>query len=254
MQFKDKVVIVTGASSGIGREVALAFSRKGARVVVNGRDRDRIDAVVTEIRANGNVAVGVPANVSKKNDAAGLVESALDAFGQIDVLVNNAGGSRGSRSVADLLEDDWDQVVADNLKSVFLCSQAALPALKRQKSGKIVNVASQAGRAQSVLAGPHYAAAKAGVIGFTKQLAKELAEFGINVNAVAPGIVRSGPRVEAMWDSFSPEFQARFISDIPLGRLGENHEVASAVLFLASDGASYLVGATLDVNGGRWMI
>jgi len=156
--------------------------------------------------------------------------------------------------VEGLDEDDWDRVINNNLKSVFLCSQAVIPTMKQQKSGKIVNISSQAGRALTILAGPHYSAAKAGVIAFTKQLAFELAGHGINVNGVAPGIIRSGPRIDATWESFPPERRQRFLEDIPLGRLGENREIVSAVLFLASDDSSYFVGATLDANGGRWML
>ena len=254
MSFEDRVVLVTGASAGIGRDIAHAFAEKGAKVVVNGRDPGRVEAVAAEIRDKGRSAIGVAANVSQKDQVAALVGRTLEAFGGVDILVNNAGGSSGSRTVEELAEEDWDQVIDNNLKSTFLVSQAVLPVLKRQASGRIINIASQAGRAQTVLAGPHYAAAKAGVIGFTRQLAKELAGVNVTVNAVAPGIVRSGPRLDALWNSFSPQDQERFLDDIPLKRRGENKEIVAAVLFLASEEASYFVGATLDVNGGRWMI
>jgi len=254
MPFTGKIALVTGASSGIGREIALAFARQGAKVVVNGRDHDRVEAVAADIRDLGREAVGIPADVTVKAQVTALVAGTVSAFGRIDVLVNNAGGSSGARTVADLAEEDWDGVIATNLKSVFLVSQAVLPILKDQRSGKIVNISSQAGRALTVLAGPHYSAAKAGVQAFTRQLAREAAPFGINVNAVAPGIIRSGPRLGAIWDTFPPERQARFLEDIPAGRLGDNADIASAVLFLASDGGAYLIGATLDVNGGRWML
>jgi 3-oxoacyl-[acyl-carrier protein] reductase len=254
MVFDGKVVVVTGASAGIGRDIALAFAGKGATVVVNGRNPARVEAVAGEIRDTGRRALGVAANVAQKDQVSGLIGRTIDQFGRIDILVNNAGGSSGSRRVEDLSEEDWDTVVDNNLKSVFLVSQAALPHLKRQGSGRIINISSQAGRAQTILAGPHYAAAKAGVIAFTRQLARELAESGITVNAVAPGIINSGPRLDSLWTSFSPEDRERFLADIPLRRRGENREVVAAVLFLASDDASYFVGSTLDVNGGRWMI
>ena len=198
--------------------------------------------------------MGVTADVSRKEQVAELVAQAVKAFGTVDILVNNAGGAKGARTVADLAEDDWDQVIAGNLKSVFLCSQAVIPAMKRQQSGKIINISSQAGRVLSTLAGPHYAAAKGGVIALTKHLANELARDGINVNAVAPGVIKSGPNIEAVWAGFAPARRQRFLEDIPLGRLGENREVVAAVKFLASDDAGYFAGATLDVNGGRWMI
>ena len=254
MSFSNKVVLITGASAGIGREIARSFARDGARVVVNGRNQETIAEVVQEIQVGGGVALGVAADVSCKDQVGELIRQTIEAFGAIDILVNNAGGSSGARTVADLAEDDWDRVIEGNLKSVFLCSQAVIPTMKRQRSGKIVNISSQAGRALTILAGPHYAAAKAGVIALTKQLANELAKDGINVNAIAPGIIRSGPRIEATWAEFSPQRQQRFLEDIPLGRLGENREIVAAVKFLASEAAGYFVGATLDANGGRWML
>jgi 3-oxoacyl-[acyl-carrier protein] reductase len=254
MQFTDKVALITGASAGIGREVARAFAKKGARVVVNGRNCEAVEAVVAEIKGAGGTALAAPADVSNKREVEQMVGKATEAFGRIDVLVNNAGGSSGSKTVEGLNEDDWDRVISNNLKSVFLCSQAVIPAMKQPKSGKIVNISSQAGRALTILAGPHYSAAKAGVIAFTKQLAFELAGHGINVNGIAPGIIRSGPRIDETWESFSPERRQRFLEDIPLKRLGENREIVAAVLFLASEDSSYFVGATLDANGGRWML
>lgn len=254
MPFTDKVALITGASAGIGRDIAIAFASQGASVVVNGRNREAVAAVAEEITAAGGTALGVPADVSRKEEVQELARRTLQRFGRIDVLVNNAGGSSGSRTVEGLSEDDWDRVINGNLKSVFLCSQAVIPAMKRQKSGRIVNISSQAGRALTILAGPHYSAAKAGVIALTRQLAKELAGDGIRVNAVAPGIIRSGPRIEATWDSFSSASRQRFLEDIPAGRLGENCEIVPVVLFLASEGTNYIFGATIDVNGGRWML
>lgn len=254
MPFSNKSVLITGSSAGIGRDIALSFARDGAKVVVNGRNREKVADVVHEIIAAGGIAVGVTADVSLKDQVTDLVRQTVKAFGTVDVLVNNAGGSRGARTVADLEEDDWDLVIAGNLKSVFLSSQAVIPAMKRQQSGRIINISSQAGRALSTLAGPHYAAAKGGVIALTKHLANELAKDGITVNAVAPGVIKSGPNIDAVWEELSPERKQKYLEDIPLGRLGENREVVAAVKFLASDGAGYFVGATLDVNGGRWMI
>ncbi|PPQ36070.1 3-oxoacyl-[acyl-carrier protein] reductase [Rhodoblastus acidophilus] len=254
MSFEGKVALVTGASSGIGEAIALAFAARGAAVVVNGRDPDRIERVVGRIKAAEGAAIGVRADVASRSEVQRLVESALSAFGRIDILVNNAGGDGGAKRVEDISEQEWDAVFATNLKSVFLVTQAVLPVLKRQGGGKIVNISSQAGRAMTILAGPAYSAAKAGVQAFSRQVAREAAPFGINVNVVAPGIIRSSSRLDAVWDDLPDDLRARILSDIPAGRLGENAEIVAAALFLASPDASYLIGATLDVNGGRWML
>ncbi|MCW2318780.1 3-oxoacyl-[acyl-carrier protein] reductase [Rhodoblastus acidophilus] len=254
MSFEGKVALVTGASSGIGEAIALAFAARGAAVVVNGRDPGRIERVVGRIKAAEGAAIGVRADVASRTEVQRLVESALSAFGRIDILVNNAGGDGGAKRVEEISEQEWDAVFATNLKSVFLVTQAVLPVLKRQGGGKIVNISSQAGRAMTILAGPAYSAAKAGVQAFSRQVAREAAPFGINVNVVAPGIIRSSSRLDAVWDDLPDDLRARILSDIPAGRLGENAEIVAAALFLASPDASYLIGATLDVNGGRWML
>ena len=254
MRFEKSVALVTGSSSGIGEALAVAFAAEGAAVVVNGRDPARIESVVAQIRNAGGKAIGVRADVANKAEVKGLVDSALGAFGRIDILVNNAGGDGSPKQVEEISEQDWDRVLGANLKSVFLVTQAVLPALKQQGGGRIVNISSQAGRAMTILGGPAYSAAKAGVQAFSRQVAREVAPFGINVNVVAPGIIRSSPRLDSIWDNLPQEQRARYLSDIPVGRLGKNDEIVAAVLFLASQGASYLVGATLDVNGGRWML
>ncbi|MBB4199797.1 short-chain dehydrogenase [Rhodoblastus sphagnicola] len=254
MSFDKRVALVTGSSSGIGEAIAVAFAAEGAAVVVNGRDPGRIARVVARIRDAGGQAIGVRADVANKSEVEGLIASARDAFGRVDILVNNAGGDGSPKQVEEISEDDWDRVLGANLKSVFLVTQAVLPLLKQQGDGKIVNISSQAGRAMTILGGPAYSAAKAGVQAFSRQVAREVAPFGINVNVVAPGIIRSSPRLDSVWDNVPRELRARYLSDIPIGRLGENAEIVAAVLFLASPGASYLVGATLDVNGGRWML
>ena len=254
MQFKNRVALVTGSSKGLGREVALEFARKGAKVVVNGRNPAKVANVAREIEDMGGTALGIAADVTKKAEVVKLVQRVLEKLGRVDILVNNAGGSNGAQKAAELTEEDWDRIIALNLKSTFLCSQAVIPAMKNQQYGKIVNVSSQAGRALSVLGGPHYASAKAGVIGLTRHLAKELAQEGINVNAVAPGLICSSQRFENLWYSYPKDVRDKFLDDIPIGRLATNKEVAAAALFLASEEASYFVGATLDVNGGRWMV
>lgn len=254
MGFKNQVVVVTGSSSGIGKEIALEFAREGANVVVNSRNEAEAQKTAEEIAAEGGKAVWVVADVTKREQVNRMLQTAVDQFGRIDVLVNNAGGDGGSRWVEDLAEEDWDRIVDLNLKSVFLCSQAVIEIMRKQQYGRIVNISSQAGRAMSIFAGAAYTSAKAGVIGFTRHLARELAQDGISVNAVAPGIIMSGDRFAQRWLANDEEEKKKALEDIPIGRLASSSEVAAAVLFLASENASYFVGACLDVNGGRWML
>jgi NAD(P)-dependent dehydrogenase (short-subunit alcohol dehydrogenase family) len=254
MSFKGKVVVVTGSSKGIGREIALEFSNKGAIVIVNGRNKVEVEKVANEINNNGGTSLGIVADVTKKAEVENLFGSVIDKYGKVDILVNNAGGDSGSKTVEDLTEEEWDSVIDRNLKSVFLCSKAVIENFKIQKQGRIINIASQAGRAISILGGPQYAAAKAGVIGFTKHLARELANYGVTVNSIAPGIVISGEKLKNEWNSHTKKEQNKILEDIPLKRLGTNVEIAKAVLFLASEDSSYILGACLDVNGGRWML
>ncbi|AGK98891.1 SDR family NAD(P)-dependent oxidoreductase [Clostridium pasteurianum] len=254
MGFEGKVVVITGSSSGIGREIALEFGKEGAVVIVNGRNEAAIEKVATEIKNNGGTALGIRADVTQKDEVENLFQTIIEKYGTVDVLVNNAGGGGDAKKVEDITEDEWDIVVNRNLKSVFFCTQAVIGILKKQKKGRIINISSQAGRALTILAGPHYASAKAGVISFTKQVAKDLAKYNVTVNAVAPGIIASGDRLDNSWNSFSTEDRDGFLNDIPVGRLGTNSEVAHVVLFLASEEAGYIVGATIDVNGGRWML
>lgn len=254
MSFNNKVAIVTGSSNGIGKEIAIEFANNGAIVIVNGRDNIAVENTVNEINNNGGKAFGYVADVTKKDKVIELINSVVKNFGKVDILVNNAGGSFGAITIEELTEDEWDGVIELNLKSVFLCSQAVIGIMKKQGYGRIVNISSQAGRAVSILAGPHYASAKAGVISFTKHIAKEVSSYGITVNTVAPGIIYSGSRLATRWDLLDEEGKGEILKDIPVGRLGKNKEVSAAVLFLASEEASYIQGACLDVNGGRWML
>ena len=234
MGFNGKVVVVTGSSKGIGREIALEFASKGAVVVVNGRNKVDIEKVVNEINDNDGIALGIAADVTKKEEVENLFKAVIEKYGTVDVLVNNAGGNNGSNKVESLTEEDWDAVIDRNLKSVFLCSKAVIGVFKKQKQGRIINISSQAGRAISILAGPHYASAKAGVISFTKHLARELAPYGVTVNSIAPGIINSGEKLEGEWNSHTKEEREKFLEDIPLRRLSRNSEVEETVLFLVS--------------------
>lgn len=254
MRLEGKTAIITGSSKGIGREIARYFAKEGAKVVINGRDTVSVKDVVNEIKESGGTAIGVTADITKKEQIDYLVYEALSLDGKIDILVNNAGGSFGPKLIEEISEEDWDRVLEVNLKSVFLVSKAVIPIFKKHKYGKIVNISSQAGRAISILGNPPYASAKAGVISLTKHLAYELAPYGITANAIAPGIIDSGERIKNFYSLYPKELREKILGDIPLHRLGENKEIALAALFLASDESTYLEGATLDVNGGRWMI
>ncbi len=251
IQLDGKVAIVTGAGTGIGKAIALELGSSGAAVVVNyNRSAEAAREVVETIRSGGGKAEAVQADVTRKADVERLVQTTLELFdARLDILVNNAGSLIERCTIADMREDLWDAVIELNLKSVFLCSQAVLPHMKSQGYGRIINIASIAGRNGGGLGATHYSAAKAGVIGFTKGLAKELAKTGITVNAVNPGVIST-----AYHDKFTaPEVRAKFAELIPMGREGRPDEVAGAVVFLASDYANYITGETIEVNGGLLM-
>jgi len=242
-----KVAIVTGAGRGIGRAIALALAREGADVVVNDVDSRSAEATANEVRAMGRRALSIVADVSNGEEVIKMVETAIKAFGKIDILVNNA-GIFSSIPLEDITEENWDKMMKINLKSVFLCSQAVMKPMKRQRSGKIVNIASMAGKVGGIVAGADYAASKAGVMCLTKSLAKQLAPYGINVNAVAPAWIETD-----MMKDWPRETKESILKQIPLGRFGKPEEVAEAVVFLVSDGAGFITGATIDINGGILM-
>jgi NAD(P)-dependent dehydrogenase (short-subunit alcohol dehydrogenase family) len=250
MRFREQVVLVTGAAIGIGATMAAMFAREGARVAALDIDRARLDEVVRDIGAGGGEAVALRADVTAPADVGRAVDAVAGRWGRIDVLVNNAGGFSKLVAMEDIDLDEWEAIVRLNLTSVFLCSKAVVPIMKRQRRGRIVSMASIAGRSGNVLTAAHYAAAKAGIIGFTRHLAREVAAHGILVNAVAPGTVGT-PRVLA---ARSPEATRALASAMPVGRLGEPAEIAEVVLFLASDAASFVTGTTIDANGGQAMV
>ncbi len=247
MQLKDKVAIVTGASRGIGRAIAIDLAARGAAVVVNYHSSESAAQEVAQvIQLAGGRAVIARADVSRLDEAAGLAKAAADAFGKVDILVNNAGTTRDTLLMT-MKEDDWDHVVATDLKSVYTCSKAVVRQMIRQRGGRIINIASVvglAGQAGQV----NYAAAKAGVIGFTKSLAKELGSRNITVNAVAPGFIPT-----ALTSVLTEEQKELAIKLTPLGRFGKPEEVAYAVSFLASEEAAFITGAVLTVDGGLVM-
>lgn len=252
MRFDGKVAIVTGSSDGIGKAAALIFAREGGQVVLNARGQDRLEAARTALQAVGKPPLVIAGNVSQAAVVERLVGETLQQFGRIDILVNNAGGGTLLRFLEEVTEEDWDLTVDSNLKSAFLCCKGMAPAMKRQQSGRIVNVSSVAGRNVSRLSGPQYTSAKAGMLGLTRHLAQDLGPFGITVNAVAPGPTLVD-RVARKWALRTEDDRARILANIPLGRLAAAEEVAAVIAFLASDDAAYVTGVTIDVNGGSFM-
>jgi 3-oxoacyl-[acyl-carrier protein] reductase len=241
-----KVAIVTGGTRGIGLAIARSLAEDGASVVVSGRDAARLDAAVNELESLGAPALGVPADATKREDADRLVEATRERFGCIDVLVNNAGITRDQLLVR-MKDDDWDQVLDTNLRGVFLMTRAVGKVMMRQKSGRIINIASAAG-AMGNPGQVNYSAAKAGVIGLTKASGRELAHWNILVNAVAPGLIETD-----MAAAIPAEAREAMIQQVPLKRIGQGREVAEVVRFLAGDGASYITGQTIHVNGGLYV-
>ncbi|NJP08236.1 MAG: 3-oxoacyl-[acyl-carrier-protein] reductase [Leptolyngbyaceae cyanobacterium RU_5_1] len=244
-RLRGKVAIVTGASRGIGRATALALAAEGARVVVNyASSRESAEQVVAEIAAIAGSAIALPADVSKADQVDGLVNAVMEKWGQIDVLVNNAGITRDTLLLR-MKPDEWQEVIDLNLTGVFLCTKAVSKIMLKQRSGRIINIASVAGQ----MGNPgqaNYSAAKAGVIGFTKTVAKELSSRGITVNAVAPGFIATD-----MTSTLNAEEILKFI---PLARFGQPEDVAGMIRFLAADpAAGYITGQVMNVDGGMVM-
>lgn len=246
-RFERKTAIVTGASRGIGREIALQLAKEGARVAVNySGSKDKAEEVVALIEQAGGEAFAIQADVSKQDSVKEMIDTTIATFGSIDILVNNAGITRDNLLMR-MKEDEWDDVIDINLKGVFLCTKGVTRQMMRQRAGKIVNVASIVG----VSGNPgqaNYVAAKAGVIGLTKTTAKELASRNINVNAVAPGFITT-----EMTDALNDDIKEQMLTNIPLGKLGSAEQVAKTVLFLLTEDASYITGQTIHVDGGMVM-
>lgn len=249
-RFDGKVAIVTGAGRGMGRAVALLLGREGAKVAVNDINGPSAKAVAEEVRLLGAEAIDVPGDVSSAEDVSRAVEETISRFGRIDILVNNAGISSTTRPLETIGDDEWSKVMDVNLKGVFLFMRAVLPHMKTQKSGKIVNVSSSAGRSVSTFCGAHYTASKAGVLGLSRHAALEAAPFNVNVNAVAPGTIDT----PMLREDASEERIAEEARSIPLGRLGTEEDEANLVAFLVSEEASFITGATIDINGGDLII
>jgi NAD(P)-dependent dehydrogenase (short-subunit alcohol dehydrogenase family) len=255
MEFKGKTAIVTGGAKGIGKAVVLELAHQGANIVIADLDIDNARQLETQIRGRGCSVLIAKTNIAHKNEVNEMIRHTVDSFGRIDILVNSA-GIISVAMLADMTEEEWDTVIEVNLKGTFLCCQAAAKQMMKQKSGKIISIASMAGKT-GPLGEAAYAASKAGIIEFTKVLAKELGPYGINVNAVCPGFTETEMAAKTFGElgflqgSDAEGFKKHCISLVPLGRLGQPKDVADLILFLASEKAQYISGESVNIAGGR---
>jgi 3-oxoacyl-[acyl-carrier protein] reductase len=247
VKLKDRVAIVTGGARGIGKAIALAFIREGAKLVLVDVDKEILEAAKNEIKKNKEEVIAIPCDITQRVEVKAMVDQVRTTFGRIDILVNNAGIIRRG-TIETVTEEDWDRVIEVNLKGTFNCCKAVVETMKSQRYGKIVNISSIAGKTGDITSAPGYGPSKAGMDALTKTLARQLAPYGINVNGVAPHAIET--EMSAQW---SDERRKEIIASIPLGRLGKPDDVANAALFLASDDASFITGEILDVNGGALM-
>jgi 3-oxoacyl-[acyl-carrier protein] reductase len=252
MRFEDKVAIVTGGASGIGAATARGLSSEGAKVVVADWNPENLQKMGTEMKKEDRPFLGLKIDVSSEKDVQEMVRQTVSHFGGIDFLVNNAGISpkhKGRKqNLWEMSIEEWDRVMAVNIRGVFLCSHFAVPRMIERGGGAIVSLSSQAAKAGSAITGSHYVISKAGVVGLTKILAREVAQYKIRVNAVAPGRIDT----PMIWD-VPPEVNEQIRKNIPLGRLGKAEEVADPILFLLSEAASFITGVVIDINGGSGM-
>jgi 3-oxoacyl-[acyl-carrier protein] reductase len=243
----NKSVLITGASRGIGRAIALYFAKNGAKVAVNYSGSEaKANEVVEEIKASGGTAFAIKADISSSEDVTNMIKSVIDEFGSLDVLVNNAGITRDNLLMR-MKEEDWDAVINTNLKGVFLTTKGVTRQMMKQRNGRIINIASIVGVSGNA-GQANYVAAKAGVIGLTKTTAKELSTRGITVNAIAPGFIETD-----MTGKLEEGIKEDMLRNIPLARFGQPDDIAAAAAFLASDASSYITGQTLHVDGGMVM-
>ena len=245
MRLEGKTAIITGAGLGIGRAYAIEFAKEGADVIVNDVNMENTNEVVKEIEGIGRNAKAVIASVDNRDEAQKLINTSIERFGKVDILVNNAGITR-TAMLHKMTQKEWDQVISVNLTGVYNCLQAVASHMMDRKYGKILNVTSAAG-IRGTFGQINYGAAKAGVIGITKSAARELARFGINVNAIAPGVIET--RMTEVIRS-EKKFRDKFLAEIPLGRFGQPEDVAKVAVFMASDDAGYITGQVLSVDGG----
>ncbi|MFH0872222.1 MAG: SDR family NAD(P)-dependent oxidoreductase [bacterium] len=244
MRLEGKVALVTGGGRGLGEAICRTLAREGAHIAVSDIRIADAERVANVIKQMGRKSIAIKADVSMESEVKAMVAKTIEALGTIDILVNNAGICYQG-SVAEMPEEIWDKVLDVNLKGTFLCAREVMPILKQKKSGKIINLGSLAGQVGGLVVGANYSVSKAGVICFTKSLAKELAPFGINVNCIAPGVIDT--------EMTQPFPREEMIKTIPLKKLGEPQDVADSVLFLASQESKYITGQTISVNGGIFM-
>lgn len=245
---KDRVAIITGASSGIGRELAFTFSKLGARLVITcAKNEDMLKEVARELEKKGVEVLTFVGDLSKNSEAERLVSETIDRFGCLDILVNNA-GITDPKPFDLITESDWDKMTDINLKSVYNCTHYGLQYLKISGNGRIINLSSVCGKNGGIGAGAHYCAVKAAIIGFSKSLANQLAEFGVTVNSVAPAMINT-----EMIKWRSEALMSQHVGLIPLKRIGQCNEVSEPIAFLCSDYGSYITGYSMDVNGGLYM-
>ena len=243
---KGKVAVVTGASRGIGRSIALALAAEGARIVAVDMAPEGVEALANEIRAMGGEALAVQGNVTVAADTERMIDAAVEAFGRVDILVNNAGITHDGLLLR-MKEEDWDAVLTANLKGAFLCTRAASKVMAKQRYGRIVNIASVVGQMGNA-GQANYCASKAGLMGLTKSNARELAKRNVTVNAVAPGFIATD-----MTDVLPEKVKQELTAQIPLERLGSADDIANAVVFLAAERSGYVTGQVIGVNGGMYM-
>jgi 3-oxoacyl-[acyl-carrier protein] reductase len=247
MLLEGKIAIVTGAGAGLGRSMALELAREGASVAVWDILLGAARETQREIEKLGQKSLAQAVDVADGKAVLSSVDEVAARWERIDILINNAGICR-KEAIETISEDQWDRIMAVNLKGTFLCSRSVMPFMKRQRAGRIINMGSVAGKVGGIAAGAHYAASKAGVMCFTKSLARELAPFNVTVNGIAPGVIETD-----MTRSLSGGEWNDYLSGIPLGRIGQARDVARVAVFLASDDAAYLTGEIIDVNGGQFM-
>jgi 3-oxoacyl-[acyl-carrier protein] reductase len=253
IRFDSRTAIVTGAAHGFGRAIALGFASLGARVVGCDVLADELGETARLAEAQGTPIDVRVLDVTDRRAVGAMARETLDARGRIDILVNDAGGVMGQvgRPLEEVSEADWRAIFAVNLDAAFYCSQAVAPAMKTARYGRIVNISSGAGLGISLTGIQAYASAKAGQIGLTRQLAHELGPWGITVNCIAPGFVRSNPATEKQWQSYGDEGQRRIVENIALRKLGSPEDIANGVLFFASEHAGWITGQTMAIDGGR---